>query len=67
MLFNLEIYEILYTYRKSKWTNNLHNQIKADKAYYVEDTYVFHPLKYLYSLKDILKDKIKIYENTKVI
>ncbi|HHW69530.1 MAG TPA: FAD-dependent oxidoreductase [Tenericutes bacterium] len=33
----------------------------------VDNTYVFHPLKYLYNLKDIcLKNNIDIYENTTV-
>lgn len=37
-------------------------------GFYVEDTYVFHPLKYAYSLKDIcLHRGISIYENTKII
>ena len=39
-----------------------------DDGFYVEDTYVFHPLKYVYSLKDIcINNGISIYENTKVI
>ena len=34
----------------------------------VSDTYVFHPVKYLYALKNIcLKAKKEIYENTKII
>jgi len=43
--------------------------IKEDNkdSFYVDDTYVFHPLKYLYSLKDIcLNNNIAIYENTKI-
>lgn len=40
----------------------------VDSSIYVEDTYVFHPLKYIYALKDICLDKgISIYEDTKVI
>ena len=34
---------------------------------YVCDTYVFHPLKYVYSLVDIIKDKVNIYEHTRMI
>ena len=35
---------------------------------YVEDTLVFHPLKYVYALKKICcKKQIKIYEKTKII
>ena len=33
----------------------------------VNDTYVFYPLKYLYGLKKIIKNKIRIYENTMAI
>jgi len=33
----------------------------------VEDTYVFHPLKYVIGIKEIIKDKVKIYENTTAI
>ena len=33
----------------------------------VSDTYVFNPLKYLYSLKNICSHKFPIYENTKII
>jgi len=30
----------------------------------VDDTYIFHPLKYLNAIKNIIKDKVSIYENT---
>ena len=34
----------------------------------VEDTYVFHPIKYLYALKEIfIKNNIEIYEKTKIV
>ncbi len=33
----------------------------------VSNTYVFHPLKYLYGLKKILQDSVAIYENSQVI
>ena len=34
----------------------------------VEDTYVFHPIKYLYALKEILiRNNIEIYEKTKIV
>ncbi len=42
--------------------------LKCKYAISVQDTAVFHPIKYLYALKDIcLKNKIDIYENTKAI
>ena len=52
---NIEVFE-----------GNLDINIDYYKAYYVEDTYIFNPIKYLYSLYNILKDKINIYEKTKI-
>ena len=50
-----------------KESNYLPNGNKA-QTFFVEDTYVFHPLKYLYSLKEIcLNSNIKIYENTSIV
>jgi len=38
------------------------------KSFYVEDTYIFNPIKYLEGLYKILNDKgIKIYEQTKIV
>lgn len=38
------------------------------KSYYVKDTYIFNPIKYLNGLYEILSNKkIDIYENTKII
>ena len=48
-------------------TNILPNNKIVNKGIYVEDTYIIHPLKYLDGLVNVIKDKIKIYENTKVI
>ena len=53
---------------KFKETNVLPNKDKVKDAFYVEDTYVFHPLKYIYSLAEVCqKKKIAIYENTKIV
>lgn len=42
--------------------------LKCKYAISVKDTYVFHPLKFLYALVDICQsNNIKIYERTKVI
>lgn len=50
-----------------KVTQTLPNNVSVNKSYYVNDTYVFNVVKYLYSLKNIcLKNNISIYENTKV-
>lgn len=51
-----------------KLSNVLPNGVDVGSSYYVEDTYVFHPLKYLYKLADICsKAGCMIYENTKII
>lgn len=48
--------------------NDLPISLKCYCAIKVGDTAVFHPVKYLYSLKKILIDKgIEIYERTKII
>lgn len=53
---------------KVKTTNMLPNKELINYAFYHENTYVFHPLKYLYSLENIcLKNNISIYENTKIL
>lgn len=49
-------------------TKDLPLKIKCDYAIKVEDTYVFHPVKYIMELKKIcLNNGIKIYENTKAV
>ena len=49
-------------------TNLLPDDIKVKKSYYVHDTYVFHPIKYLNRLKDIcINNGVSIYENTNII
>ena len=51
-----------------KESNFLPNKEKVLYSYYVNDTYVFHPLKYLFALKEkCLKENILIYENTKIV
>ena len=50
-----------------KTSNKLPNNYKTN-ALYVNDTYVFHPLKYLYKLSEICyQNKLDIYENTNII
>lgn len=42
--------------------------LKIKYAISVKDTYVFHPIKYIYALKEICeKHNLKIYENTRII
>lgn len=45
----------------------LPNKITSYKSFCVSDTYIFNPIKYLEGLYNILKDKINIYENTKIL
>lgn len=49
-----------------KSTTSLPNGVSCKYGIYVEDTAVFHPLKYLYGLKKILKDDIMFFENTTI-
>lgn len=45
----------------------INNVIDSRYAISVDDTYIFHPLKYLYKLKDIIVNSgINIYEQTRV-
>lgn len=51
-----------------KENSSLPNNIPCKYSIYVEDTYVFHPLKYLNALKKILqKNKVKIYEHSRIL
>ena len=52
---------------KIKKDDELPDGKSIKQGYYVSDTYVFHPLKYLYSLVNIIRDKVDIYENTKIV
>ena len=49
-------------------TNVLPTGDDVMNAYYVGDTYVFHPLKYLYKLVDVCRScGVSFYEDTKVV
>jgi len=48
-----------------KFKNKFSDNFNIKKTIYVEDTFVFHPLKYLNSLKEKLKNHI--FENTKIV
>lgn len=51
-----------------KLSNVLPTSEDVNSSYFVEDTYVFHPIKYLSKLVDICDERgIKFYEDTKVI
>jgi len=53
---------------KLNYASSLPDKTKVNNAVFIEDSYVFHPLKYLYSLKKILlNSNVNIYENTKAI
>ncbi len=48
--------------------NNFNNPLKCKYAISVNDTYTYHPLKFLYSLKKIIeKSGINIYEQTRIV
>ena len=49
------------------YEKNLPDKITSYKSYYVDDTYIFNPIKYLQGLYNILIKNIHIYENTKII
>ena len=56
--------------RKNKikiYEKDLPINIKSYKSFYVNDTYIFNPIKYLEGIYNIIKDKIPVYENTKII
>lgn len=49
-------------------TNKSDISLEFKYAISVDDTYVFHPLKYLFKLKDIcINSGVNIYENTKIL
>ncbi|MBE6148539.1 MAG: FAD-dependent oxidoreductase [Firmicutes bacterium] len=49
-------------------TTKLPDETNVSLAFYIADSYVFHPLKYLHSLKNIcLKKGVSIFENTNII
>jgi len=48
-------------------TNELPNGIKFKKGFYVSDTAIFHPIKYLNGIKKIIEKNINIYENTNIL
>lgn len=53
---------------KVKEHKSISINLKSKYAISVNDTYVFHPIKFLYSLKNICqKSNIKIYEQTKIL
>lgn len=59
--------EILKKFGCKVKEHNKDNSLDFKYAISVDDTYVFHPLKYLYKLKElILNSNINIYEQTRV-
>lgn len=52
---------------RTKEVDQLPNNRKIKYGISVDKTAVFHPIKYLIGLKENIKDKIDIYENTKII
>ena len=52
---------------KVEKAKNFPDKKKFSYGIKVEDTYTFHPLKYLYGLKKIINKKIPIYEKSRVL
>lgn len=53
---------------KVQESTNIPLNVKCQYAISVDDTYIFHPIKYLLKLKEvIIENKIGIYEKTKII
>ena len=51
-----------------KLTDHLPNKVEVNSSFFVSDTYVFHPLKYLYKLIDLINDRgVEIYEDTRIL
>ena len=46
---------------------NLPFKITSYRSYFVNDTYIFNPIKYLQGLYNIISKKVHIYEKTKII
>ncbi len=59
-------YRLLKKHANVKLKNSLPIKIKCEKALEANDTFVFHPVKFVLGLAKIVQDKIAIYENTRV-
>lgn len=53
---------------KLNYSTELPNGEKVKNSFYVTDTYIFHPIKYLNTLVSIIvKNGVLVYENTKIL
>jgi len=52
---------------KYKIAENIPIKFPSKLSLKVDDTAVFNPVKYLLGIKDVIKDKINIYENTRIL
>lgn len=60
-------YKFLKSNVNVKLRNNIPIKTKCFKSIEVNDTFVFHPVKFVISLANIISKEIDIYENTRVI
>lgn len=61
-------YKDLFTKANIRFEEEKMNiNIPCVDAIKVKDTYVFHPIKYIEKIKEIIKDHVQIYENTTAI
>lgn len=61
----LKIDELLSVHIKTNLSDKLPDSKKCS-CICVDDTYIFHPLKYLYSLKKIMSGRISFFENSRL-
>ena len=60
-------YKLLKKKTNSRLKNNLPIKLKTKIAIEANDTFVFHPVKFVLELAEIVKNKIDIYEGTRII
>lgn len=61
-----DTYYALKKHVNIKLKNNLPVKMKCHKVIEANDTFVFHPVKFVLGLVKTVKDKINIYENTRI-
>lgn len=62
-----ENYNLLKNSCNIRMRDNLPIKTKCFKALEVNDTFVFHPVKFVLGLSEIISKKVNIYENTNVL
>ena len=60
-------YQIIKDNSNAKLKDSLPIKISCKKSLETNDTFVFNPVKFVYGIADVIKDRIEIYENTRVM